>query len=101
MLPKLALNRGAVRVCALICLSLLLLASFCAPIHKHDNGQDASCLFCHATTRAEWLSHPLTTGRPFTSISYTIAKHPGRAVTTVAECTVRIPRAPPTLLPSL
>jgi hypothetical protein len=101
MLPRLALRHGAVRVCALICLSLLLLASFCAPIHKHDNSQKASCLSCHATTRTEWLSQPVTAGRPFAAVSYATAKHVERPAMTAAECMVRIPRAPPTLLLSL
>jgi hypothetical protein len=98
MLPKLALDRGALRVCALICLSVLLVASFCAPLHRHDNGQEASCLFCHANTPAEWLSHPLATARPFISISYAVAKYPGQGAPAEAECMVRIPRAPPNQL---
>jgi hypothetical protein len=91
----------AIRVCALLCLGLLLLASFCAPIHKHDNGGEASCLFCHATTRTEWLSHPFNTGRPVASIAFTVAKPTGVAMAIDAECLVRIPRAPPALLLSL
>lgn len=89
------------RFCALICLSLLLLAFCCAPIHKHETGQDASCLFCHATTRAEW--HPLANAlnRPVQASAFLLDKYPRRTVVDDVELSVRIPRAPPSQSSSL
>jgi hypothetical protein len=89
------------RFCALICLSLLLVASFCAPIHKHDTGQDASCLFCHATTRAEWSVPAGAAGQPVASTLFVVDKNPGRTMADDSEHKVRIPRSPPSLLLSL
>jgi len=100
MFRKLASRHGALSVCALVCLSLLLLATFCAPIHKHDPSQEASCLFCHATTRSEWLSPRVSAG-PIVSISCALIANPGRVVSIEAERTIRVPRAPPVLLLSL
>lgn len=100
MLPKLALSHSAVRACALICLSLLLLASFCAPIHKHDTNRESSCLFCHATTRTEWHGELNGAERSPVSVLFVIAKYCGHIKISDAEGTVRIPRAPPApLLP--
>jgi hypothetical protein len=89
------------RFCALICLSLLLTAFFCAPIHKHDTGQDASCLFCHATTRAEWNVPHYVAGLPMAAFSRVVDKYASRAVDDEAELAVLIPRAPPLKLLSL
>jgi len=91
----------ATRFGALICLSLLLLATFCAPIHKHETGRDASCLFCHATTRAEWQVPEGAAKQPVDSIAFVTNKYSAPAAVEETERTVRIPRAPPTAALSL
>jgi hypothetical protein len=95
---KLVLRHRALHVCALICLSLLLLGTLGAPIHKHNSGQDASCLFCHATTRAEWPVPAAAEGQPLALALFAMNQYTGRAAVDDAEQTVRIPRAPPSQL---
>ena len=95
------IHHRATRFCALICLSLLLLAFFCAPIHRHDTGQDASCLFCHATTRAEWHLPANADSQALEAVSGVLDGYASPATINEAERAVRIPRAPPVKLLSL
>jgi hypothetical protein len=89
------IHHRAMRFCALICLSLLLLAFICAPIHKHDTAQDASCVFCHATTRAEWQLPAQAPALPVVAVLFLVDKNVDRALADDAALAVLIPRAPP------
>lgn len=95
------IHHRAISFCALICLSLLLLAFLCAPIHKHDSAQDSSCLFCHASTRVEWQVTANSGADPVAAVGVLVDRYGGHAVTDDAGLNVRIPRAPPTKLLSL
>jgi len=95
------LHHRAIRFCALICLTLLLTAFFCAPVHKHDTGQDASCLFCHASSRAEWQLPADAPALPFVSRAFRPDSYTSREGLSDVELRVRIPRAPPLQLLSL
>jgi len=95
------LHHRAMRFCALICLTLLLTAFFCAPIHKHNTGQDASCLFCHASARAEGQLPADAPGPPVLSLPFVPDSYASREASSDVALRVRIPRAPPIQLLSL
>ncbi|MBV8553514.1 MAG: hypothetical protein JOY54_19625 [Acidobacteriaceae bacterium] len=88
------------RVLALLCLFGLLVASFAAPIHKHDPGQEANCCLCHVADQAPVVAIRSDAGRPYAPLQFwIIAATTAFALGDVAK-TLQIPRAPPQLLSS-
>lgn len=89
------------RLLALLGLAALLVSSFAAPIHKHDASQEATCLICHATQRADVISIGNDAGKPLIAGTASVAELPARQAILDFSYAVRIPRAPPVLLLSL
>ena len=89
------------RLLAFLCLIIILVSTLVAPIHKHDAGQEAACLICHATQRAGVVSVANDAGKPTVATAGAVASlHIGKVVSDFSY-SVRTPRAPPTLLLSL
>jgi hypothetical protein len=80
---------------ALVCLCMLLTVSFAAPIHKHDSGQEASCLLCHATERATIVPIARGMGNPIAAPSTRIAASFECVAVLERPDRTRTPRAPP------
>jgi hypothetical protein len=89
------------RLLAFLCLTVILVSTLAAPIHKHDAGQEATCLICHATQRAGVISIANDAGKPTVAAAGAVASlHIGKVISDFSY-SVRTPRAPPTLLLSL
>jgi hypothetical protein len=86
---------------ALVCISAVLVVSVAGPLHKHDSGQDASCLLCHVGQRANVVAVLSDAVKPFITYSDgpALPLRPA-AIFGVPDLT-RTPRAPPSSLLSL
>jgi hypothetical protein len=86
---------------ALVCISTVLAVSVAGPLHKHDSGQDATCLLCHVGQRANVVAVLSDAVKPFITYSDgpALPLRPA-AIFGVPDLT-RTPRAPPSSLLSL
>ena len=88
-----------IRILALGCLCLVLIACFAGPIHKHDSAHEA-CLICHVSHRANVVAIDRDAGKPLITPSYRAAILAPVMVDVETPRSIRVPRAPPdSLLP--
>jgi hypothetical protein len=101
-LRKVTLCRGkqlAVRrLVALLCLCVFLGACLAAPIHKHDSGQEGTCLLCHATERADIVPIAKDVGKPVPAAANLDTASLKPALVLEVPHWARTPRAPPSIL---
>jgi hypothetical protein len=79
----------------------LLVLSFAGPLHKHGSSQDANCLLCHVTERANVVAIANDAGKPFIAPSHDLTLSFKPAVVFEVPDLARTPRAPPSSLLSL
>ena len=85
------------RIVALFCLALLLVASVAASVHQHTRSQDATCLICHSTQRGNAVAICSDAGKPHISASHDVASTWVAPAAPDPPFTTRTPRAPPSL----
>lgn len=86
------------RLMALLCLCLLVIACFAGPIHKHDSGQEGTCLLCHATERADVVPIANDVGKSIPAASSLIPACLKPVLVLEVTHSTRTPRAPPSTL---
>jgi len=89
------------RLLALLCLAVVLLACIAAPVHKHSSGQDGLCLICHAAERGSVVHVNADAGKPYGFRSQAMVIAPGLSAAPDPDRSTRGSRAPPSLLLSL
>jgi len=86
------------RLLAVLCLAVVLVACIAAPIHKHSSGQEGLCLICHAAERASVVHVNADAGKPYDFGSQAIVIAPGLSAAPDPDRRTRSSRAPPSLL---
>jgi hypothetical protein len=86
------------RLLALLCVCMLLVAFFAAPLHKHDSGEQGTCFLCHATERADVVPIANDVSKPISASSNLIPACLKPVPVLEVTHSTRTPRAPPSTL---